>query len=790
MVSEKFKILVGKVKTRLSDIEREDVTNFVIKEAAGSIPVVGQYIKNAIDEFSPDEKLELLQELKEISQNQYKELSKEIGVSVEYLKDIKTFTYDACAIQKADHEAIKELLLRLIKNQTKFKIGEQKAEIIYNAAGDIIIYNSTKEPVYIPSIESVLRKGETTEGDFFKKEPEWVDYKQGFIVERKEVDEIINRLEKDKVQLVLGAPASGKSIILKNVGYKLANDGKKVYVIELKKHAQDEIKHFFENIPKIDDDSPIFIIDDAHLNISECERLIRNFRSNGKGKLIIGSRETDEIKNGDPTKASEFEYLNIMAIQAEDVTEAMIQTFLKTQYNLCDDRIRMASENLLNFKQDLWYLSWALKVYDLDKDSIDENKIYKNIKIRIENTKASNVFLPLSVFFSYEIPIEQYFLEEQMDIEENIINQLIGSQEILVTEETGKHKMLSLHHSSIAELFFGAYQTFPDFGRRIKRNILKGRDEKDLKFCLFYQYLTTTDSRNAVDVVNYIGRNRMVEKGGLTLLKKLIEEDKIQNSIENGIENVGDIEKIGKCIWGIVRKNKEVGLKIVKNIGIDTLSSKIEKEEDIDKIRLCASYIIKASEDVGLKLAKSIDIDILSSKIEKEEDIDKIRLCISSIAKASEEVGLKLANIININALSSKINKEEDIEKIRLCFLALINASQEVGLKLVNLIDIDVLSVKINEEEDIKKIGRCLEGIRLASKEVAVKLLESIDLNALSSKINKEPDIFKVQWHAYDIAWANEEIANKLVNGLNPTLRDEFQKRKRYYKISKIRLLS
>jgi len=49
-----------------------------------------------------------------------------------------------------------------------------------------------------------------------------VDYEQGFIVERKEVDEIIRRLENNKVQLVLGAPASGKSIILKNVGFRLA----------------------------------------------------------------------------------------------------------------------------------------------------------------------------------------------------------------------------------------------------------------------------------------------------------------------------------------------------------------------------------------------------------------------------------------------------------------------------------------------------------------------------------------------------------------------------------------
>lgn len=258
---------------------------------------------------------------------------------------------------------------------------------LYNVAGNLIINPITHEPVYIPSIQSVLRKGETTEGDFFKKEPEWVDYEQGFIVERKEINEIIKKLEKDKIQLVLGAPASGKSIILKNVGFKLANQ-KKVYVVELKKHPQDEIKLFFDNIPKIDDDSPIFIIDDAHLNLSECERLIRIFKGKGKGNLIIGSRETEEIKKGDPTKSSEFEYLSKTAtnIRAENVSEEMIRTFLKAKHNSSDEKIKSLSGNLNKFKKDLWNLSWALKAYKPDKNTVEEDTIYELIKERIKVT--------------------------------------------------------------------------------------------------------------------------------------------------------------------------------------------------------------------------------------------------------------------------------------------------------------------------------------------------------------------------------------------------------------------
>jgi hypothetical protein len=332
--------------------------------------------------------------------------------------------------------------------------------------------------------------------------------------------------------LVLGAPASGKSIVLKNVGFKLANQNKKVYYIELKKHPQDEIKLFFENIPKIDDDSPIFIVDDAHLYLSYCERLAQEFKSKGKGNLIIGSRETREITEEHPKEGAEYELLSKLSttgihIHAEDVTEGIIRTFLEKRYCFGEDKIKIISSNLDIYKYDLWFLSWALKSYNKDKDFVDIDEIYDKIADSIEKIKvgkekdainAEDIFLPLSIFYRYEIPIERYFLEEEMGIERRIINQLIGLQEITETKET---KMLSLNHSSIAELYFDAYIRKSFFGRRIKKNILNGKDEKDLEFSLFYRYMTTTDPRNIVDVPIYLRGDRMDEKGGKTLNKIL-----------------------------------------------------------------------------------------------------------------------------------------------------------------------------------------------------------------------------------------------------------------------------
>lgn len=240
-------------------------------------------------------------------------------------------------------------------------------------------------------IQSVLRKNEISEGVFFRIQPAWVDYKQGFIVKRKEVTDIIEKLNNNKIQLVLGAPASGKSVILKNVGYKLAKDNDKIHIIELKKYSIDEIKLVFENILKINNES-IFIVDDAHLYLSHCERLVNDFKSSGKGKLIVGSRDTKEIIEEHPREGVEHELLrelskNAIHIEAQDVTEEIIQTFLEEQYNFDKAKIKRASSILGEYKKDLWFLSWALKSYNKKKGSVVVDEIYDNIAKSIEKIK-------------------------------------------------------------------------------------------------------------------------------------------------------------------------------------------------------------------------------------------------------------------------------------------------------------------------------------------------------------------------------------------------------------------
>ena len=542
--------------------------------------------------------------------------------------------------------------------------------------------------VNIPTIQSVLRKGETFECDFFKKEPEWVDFEEGFIVERKEVDKIIKKLKNDNIQLVLGEPASGKSVILKNIGFKLAKENKVVYIVELKKHSRDEVQRYFEDIPEIKDEKAVFIIDDAHLQFADCERLARDFKNgNLKAKLIIGTRETREIRGEHPKEASEFEYLSKTEIHAEDVTEEMIKRFLKRKHHFSDERIKTISENL-EYKKDLWHLSWALKAYNPEKDSVEEEEIYWKIKESIRDISAKDVFFPLSVFYRFEIPVERNFLEEQLELEEDKINELMELSEIIETEEIGKNQMLSLIHSSIAELYFRAYQAYPNLGRRIKKKILNQRDD-DLQYCLFYKYMTSTDPRNVVDVVIHLRGDWSNEKGEKTLLKKLIEDDKIQELTVEGIDREEDTRKIGWCFLFIAKIKPKVAQKIAKRIEFNTLSTKLERGADASGNAICAAGFAKANNGRrSLKL-----VNIVHSKIEEERDVETIGWCTWSFAEANKELARQITNRINIETILTKIEKEADIRKIGWCIQGISKANRRVAREIVNR-----LNPKLREE--------------------------------------------------------------------------------------------
>ena len=112
-MSERLKIFFETVKPRLDGVKTEDIIKFFGREALFALPFFGNIIRDGIDEFSPDEQKELLKELKDLSESQFKEISENVGVSIGILEDIQKLTVNTFNELREDHEEIKKLLLHL-----------------------------------------------------------------------------------------------------------------------------------------------------------------------------------------------------------------------------------------------------------------------------------------------------------------------------------------------------------------------------------------------------------------------------------------------------------------------------------------------------------------------------------------------------------------------------------------------------------------------------------------------------------------------------------------------------
>jgi hypothetical protein len=75
---------------------------------------------------------------------------------------------------------------------------------------------------HLQPLEQFLQKDVDQDPEFFRRGgPLWIDFEYGYVVERKEVNEIIENLEDKQFQFLIGDIASGKTTIIRNIGYKL-----------------------------------------------------------------------------------------------------------------------------------------------------------------------------------------------------------------------------------------------------------------------------------------------------------------------------------------------------------------------------------------------------------------------------------------------------------------------------------------------------------------------------------------------------------------------------------------
>ncbi|MGC9100018.1 MAG: hypothetical protein ACP5HC_01970, partial [Caldisericum sp.] len=694
-----------------------DILNFIKKTSLEKINKSNsgdfEKLKSSIDELS--EKLKGASQvntelIEELSKNieLIEVLSKKLGLIEELSKNIELIEVLSKSLEDASKDNIKydeiingvvqklidsEVFKEILKEQgiNLDDLNKEISESIKTIKEDLEILKKAN----LPRIENVLEKDESTEPKFFRPAgPLWIDFEKGYVYENPQVDEIIDKLKKEKIVIIKGKPASGKSVILKNIGYKLANEGAEVYFIGLKNFVRESISE----IPKIS--HGYLIIDDAHLDLKIIDNILL---IRPKTKILIATRDINIDKTEGPTSELKFaEYIkNAITIEPQDSANGIIGKFEEKKFQIPDN----IKANLA--KNNLWVLAWQLKSYESSR-KIDEETVLKIVKEYIENlikekeSEVQNVLYPLAILYRYEIPMRETFLKYLYESYDKIIPGLEKLGEIVRFTDNDRN-YIALHHSETADIYFKAFNKYVDLASDIKGKIdeeyetLFSKSDNstvDIELKLFSIYLRKFND----ETTNVLSRISKYE-----LMSKII---KINfDDIIKGLKREKNLEKIAMSLKSVAKTvDFQTANEILEKIDVDDLIEKFKREEDIWKIKWFFIDISNVDKDLAKKILEKIDVDDLREKVKREEDIWNIGDFFDGISNVDKDLAKKILEKIDVDDLIEKVEREEDIGKIELFFYDISNVDKDLAKKILEKIDVDDLREKVKRNKSIWNI--------------------------------------------------------------------------------------
>jgi len=641
-------------------------------------------------------------------------------------------------IFKLNKDILKEEIIIQLMEELNLDVNSLKDQI-KEKLDDIQDELRVLTDIELPKIEKFLEKDNElyNEPKLFRKQgPLWIDFNSGYVYEHPIINEIIKKLENENLIVIKGKPASGKTTILKNIGYELSKKYWDVYYIDLKTFQKQRLLE----INKLK--HGLIIIDDAHLDIGLIEDI---FNNKPNIKLLIGTRDIDIEKIRGPTGGGKFsEYLkDSIEIKAIDYADKIINIFEEHKKN---KKISDKIKNELT-KNNIWILAWQLETFD-KYGNIGEESFYKTIRNHITTINngetGENILIPLSFFYSYEISVRRDYLKKlyrgniSTDSVNKDIDQLKNLNEIK-DFLSDKKDYLALHHSEVAKIYFNTFKYFIDFGNDIKEKI----DEK------LNDYNINKNDKNKYELyflIDYIEKypdefNNWIYEIENSLQYKLIKNDKFIKYIPKIFENMTSLNFI--CYFDIY-KSKLIPLINKKNI-IKKEINNINFNFFEDKIRnwdypLEISYLLKTLKEINYSkiddLIERFDTNFFEDKIRNWDNPSDI----SSLLRTLKEINYSKIDDFELKLFEDKIRNWDYPSDIS----SLLRTLKEINYSKIDDFELKLFEDKIRNWDDPLDISSLLETLKEINYSKINDLIERFDTNFFEEKIRNWDDPYAI----------------------------------------------
>lgn len=310
-----------------------------------------------------------------------------------------------------------------------------------------------------------VREAQQAEPRFFRSPPYFVDFQRSYVIRRPELDALVNAVTRRwrGVIVIEGPPAAGKSTLLRSLEYELVRPRglrrrRAVTFLDLKTTPTEEIEQALAEVPLLPKRSVLFV-DDAHLALLHTGRLLQECRSRDV-LLVLATRPLSNYP-AEQTSPIRDQQPEVVSIAAATAADGIIDRYLNVNglEAQATEEIRSA---FAPYRQDLWLLSAALRACEVvgGTASVSVDAIHQWV---VANALArthrgdlaidrAHILAPLAALYRFEVPVARRFLIEGLTVDPAAVDALVADGTVLALTP----ELLTLHHSSLAQLMIGA----------------------------------------------------------------------------------------------------------------------------------------------------------------------------------------------------------------------------------------------------------------------------------------------------------------------------------------------
>lgn len=284
------------------------------------------------------------------------------------------------------------------------------------------------------------------------------DFQKGRIFRPREVNELIgDLLVPGAVRVIYGPPASGKSAILRYVGWEIWKKRDDIWIVDV------DASLGRETVPAVRALGGILLVDNAHRNLPFVEALLS---TPARQSVLITSRQIDLGARGSGFPRFAQAYAEGLPINSRRISGELITLRLK-EIDFAQDPERVRSA-LRSFGLDLWHLEMALQAFTakgLEPQTIAEawDAIVLHMRQWLQvdlpretgSPHAAEIIFALAAFYQFEIAPDEAFLVSPngLGLDLAVLEALSQSGEIV--RERGR---VRLHHSTLSALYLDAFR--------------------------------------------------------------------------------------------------------------------------------------------------------------------------------------------------------------------------------------------------------------------------------------------------------------------------------------------